>query len=162
MKTITAGLLIFICLLLTGCTITSNYYIINISEVSVRVVYQLKSADYYGFFGTEVKKYKVIRENEGYDIGNLDSNFSYVDDDLYYEILLNPNEALFTGKASYNNMLKNTQYCDREFSNLISLSIVKIDGRDSTGISSDSIYITGGMMCSVSGELDKSYVFVIR
>jgi hypothetical protein len=146
----------------SGCSIDSNFYIINISQVPVRISYQLKSLSEYEFFEKSVSKFKVIREDEDYSIGVKDSSFVYTDTDLLYEIMLYPNEALLTGSSSYNNLLKNTQYCESEFSNLVYLSIIKTADIDSINITTDSLLITNGLMCSVIEEIKKSYAFVIR
>lgn len=149
--------------LFSGCSIRSNFYIINISEVPLRVSYQLKSLSDYSFFYKKVSKYRVVREEEDYSIGAQDSSFVYTDTDSLYEIILYPNEALLTGSSSYCDMLKNTEYCEMEFKNLQYLSISKVKDVDSISIETDSIYITGNMMCSVIEEIKKyTYALVIR
>lgn len=155
--------IIFLCSFFSGCSARSNFYIINISEVPVRISYQLKSLRDYDYFEKNVSKFKVIREEEEYSIGAQDTSFVYTDTDSLYEIILNSNEALRTGSYTYHNILENTEHCEWDFENLKYLSISKLGEADSISIETDSIYITGNMMCSVIEEVKKyTYALVIR
>lgn len=162
MKSIKIIFVIFLWTNFSGCSIGSNFFIINISQSPLRISYQLHSLNGFGYFENTAEKYKVVRDEEAYSIGMKDTSFISASKDSIYEFILYQNEALKTGSSSYSDILKDTEKCAFDFKNLKYLSIVKIDSVDSTGRANDSLYITANMMCSVIEEIDKSYAFVIR
>lgn len=141
MKILTIILTISILFLLTGCSYFSNFFIYNLTDQTVTIVYKLTASSSYGTFITNPELYKIEKENNGNKLTRLDNRtVDYSPSTKTVTCKLDPKEAMNIGN-DINFTITNYEERKRIGDNVDQLTIINNYTQDTLTCSGDFIYL---------------------
>lgn len=143
-----------ILIVLTGCSYNSSFFIYNLTDQAVTIIYKLTTPSSYGVFVTHPEIYKIENEDKMNHLTKIDDRrATYSQETLTVTCNLNSNEALNIGD-DLNFTITNSEERKRICNNVDKLTIINTASRDTLICNGKYIYL-------LLSELDDN-VFGIR